>query len=148
MNASTNKSNDIIRYPMVLLDYAEASAMAAGAPTVDSYAAINKVRTRAGLPDLTTGLSATQFRDSVVYERAYEFAGENGIRWFDIVRLQLLPQVIAARDTATLRYGHYGSIIENPIPEKYIADPSHAYLAPIPKSEMDLNPAWKQNPGY
>jgi hypothetical protein len=37
---------------------------------------------------------------------------------------------------------------ENPIPAKYIADPSHAYLAPIPQSEMFLNPTWKQNPGY
>jgi hypothetical protein len=145
MNGSTDKSNDIIRYPMVLLDYAEASAMDAGSPTTNSYYAINMVRTRAGLPDLTPGLSATQFRDSVVYERAYEFAGENGIRWFDIVRLQLLPQVIAARSTIKDRYGWS---IENPIPAKYIADPSHAYLAPIPQGDMNLNPTWKQNPGY
>jgi hypothetical protein len=150
MNASTNKSNDIIRYPMILLDYAEASAMAAGAPTVAGYNAINLVRARAGLPDLTPGLSATQFRDSVVYERAYEFAGENGIRWFDIVRLQLLPQVIAARDTTGIsNYNtYYWQPKENPIPAQYIADPSHAYLAPIPQGEMDLNPTWKQNPGY
>jgi hypothetical protein len=147
MNANTNKSNDIIRYSMVLLDYAEASTMAAGEPTADSYNAINLVRQRAGLPDLTPGLSATQFRDSVVYERAYEFAGENGIRWFDIVRLQLLPQVIAARDT-TGNSGYSWLSKENPIPAKYLADPSHAYLAPIPQSEMDLNPVWKQNPGY
>jgi hypothetical protein len=137
MNASTNKANDIIRYPMMLLDYAEASAMAAGEPTIAGYNAINLVRARAGLPDLTPGLSATQFRDSVVYERAYEFAGENGIRWFDIVRLQMLPQIIAARATR-----------ENPIPEKYITDPSHAYLAPIPQDEMLMNPTWKQNFGY
>jgi hypothetical protein len=121
--------------------------MAAGEPTADSYNAINLVRQRAGLPDLTPGLSATQFRDSVVYERAYEFAGENGIRWFDIVRLQLLPQVIAARDT-TGNSGYSWLSKENPIPAKYLADPSHAYLAPIPQSEMDLNPVWKQNPGY
>jgi hypothetical protein len=149
MSASTDKANDIIRYPMVLLDYAEASAMAAGAPTEDSYNAINLVRTRAGLPNLTPGLSAMQFRDSVVYERAYEFAGENGIRWFDIVRLQILPQVIAARDTTTLYNGGMPRRpLENPIPAKYIADPSHAYLAPIPWNEMQLNPTWKQNPGY
>jgi len=147
MNASTNKSNDIMRYPMVLLDYAEASAMATGAPTTSGYNAINLVRSRAGLPDLTPGLSAAQFRDSVVSERAYEFAGENGIRWFDIVRLQLLPQIIAARDT-TKSGDYYWASRENPIPAKYIADPSHAYLAPIPSSEMQLNPGWKQNPGY
>jgi starch-binding outer membrane protein, SusD/RagB family len=147
MNASTNKSNDIVRYPMVLLDYAEASAMAAGASTSAGYNAVNMVRKRAGLPDLTQGLSAEQFRDSVVNERAYEFAGENGIRWFDIVRLQLLPQIIAARDT-TGSGDNYWPSRENPIPAKYLADPSHAYLAPIPSSEMQLNPGWKQNPGY
>jgi hypothetical protein len=130
---------------MVLLDYAEASAMAAGAPTAEGYNVINLVRKRAGLPDLTPGLSATQFRDSVVYERAYEFAGENGIRWYDIVRLQILSQVIAARETGI--YENWQPK-ENLIPAKYIADPSHAYLAPIPKNEMDLNPTWKQNPGY
>ena len=117
----------------------------AGVPTADSYTSINLVRTRAGLPDLTPGLSATQFRDSVVYERSYEFAGENGIRWFDIVRLQILPQVIAAIETGT--YENWQPK-ENFIPAKYIADPSHAYLAPIPQNEMDLNPTWKQNPGY
>jgi hypothetical protein len=145
MNSSTNKANDIIRYPMVLLDYAEASAMAAGAPTADSYKTINMVRMRAGLPNLTAGLSATQFRDSVVYERAYEFAGENGIRWFDIIRLQLLPQIIATRGTGT--YENWRPV-ENPIPAATIADPSHCYLAPIPQSDMLLNPTWKQNPGY
>jgi hypothetical protein len=146
MNASTNKSNDIMRYPMVLLDYAEASAMATGAPTTSGYNAINLVRSRAGLPDLTPGLSATQFRDSVVLERAYEFAGENGIRWFDIVRLQLLPQIIAARDTGMIE--NYWQPRENQIPAKYIADPSHAYLSPIPWDELQSNPDWKQNPGY
>jgi hypothetical protein len=145
MNASTNKSNDIIRYPMVLLDYAEASAMAAGAPSAASYSAINIVRARAGEPNLTTGLTAVQFQDSVVKERAYEFAGENGMRWFDIVRLQILPQVIAARSTAS---SPDGRIIENPIVSTSLADPSHCYLAPIPQSEMFLNPSWTQNPGY
>ena len=102
---STNKATDIIRYPLVLLCYAEASAMAANAPTPEGYAAINMVRRRAGLPDLKPGLSGTAFRDSVVYERAYEFAGEFGVRWFDIVRLQMLPKIIAVRKS-----------VENPIP--------------------------------
>lgn len=131
---STNKALDIIRYPQVLLDYAEASAMAGGGPTAASYDAINKVRARAGLPDLTPGLSATDFRDSVVHERAYEFAGEFGIRWFDVVRLQLLPTIIAQR-----------SPLENPI---IPTDISTRYLAPIPFNEMLRNPEWTQNPGY
>lgn len=135
INPSTNKATDIIRYPLVLLDYAEASAMTSGSPTAQSYSAINLVRARAGLPNLTAGLSATAFQDSVVHERGYEFAGEFGIRWFDIVRLQILPQVNAAR-----------SPLENPINAS--GDISTKYLAPIPINEMYRNPAWVQNPGY
>src|SRR5260221_1000943 len=102
---STNAETIVSRYAGVLLDFAEASDMAANGPTAASYTAINQVRTRAGLPDLKTGLSGPAFRDSVVYERAYEFAEEFGVRWFDIVRLQLLPQVSASRNP-----------VENPIP--------------------------------
>jgi len=57
------------------------------------------------------------------------------MRWFDIVRLQLLPQVSASRDPA-----------ENPIPGG--VDFNKKYLAPIPFAEMTLNPQWKQNDGY
>jgi len=132
---STNKALDIIRYPQVLLDYAEASDMAGGGPTAAGYAAINLVRARAGEAPLTPGLTQTAFRDAVVYERAYEFAEEFGMRWFDIVRLQLLPAVIAARDPS-----------ENSIPAG--TNVSQRYLAPIPFAEMTLNPQWTQNAGY
>ena len=138
MGPSTDKALDIIRYAMVLLDYAEASCMANGGPTAESYAAINRVRSRAGLPDLATGLSQIAFRDAVVFERAYECAGEFGTRWFDIVRLQLLPQVMAERNTEN----------ENELNPTYVADPSTRYLAPIPFNEMVKNPEWDQNPGY
>jgi hypothetical protein len=135
INPSTNKTTDIIRYPLVLLDYAEASAMATGGPSAAAYAAVNTVRTRAGLPNLAPGLSATDFQKAVVNERGYEFAGEFGIRWFDIVRLQMLPEIIAARGNK-----------ENPI--NFTGDISQRYIAPIPQNEMYRNPAWTQNPGY
>jgi starch-binding outer membrane protein, SusD/RagB family len=134
IHPSTNKALDLIRYPMVLLDFAEATAMTAG-PNGDAYTAINLVRVRAGEQPLPPGLSASDFQDSVVKERAYEFAGETGIRWFDICRLQILPQVIASR-----------SPLENPVnPAVAVQD---AYLSPIPYQEMLLNPSWTQNPGY
>jgi hypothetical protein len=124
-----------MRYPQVLLNYAESSDMSAGGPTAQSYAAINQVRARAGEKPLTPGLTQMAFRDSVVYERAYECAGEFGVRWFDICRLQLLPSIIAVRDPS-----------ENPIPAG--TNVQEKYLAPIPYAEMVLNPAWQQNPGY
>ena len=135
IHPSTNKVMDFIRYPMVLLDFAEASAMSTGAPSSDAYAAINLVRQRAGEPNLVAGLSAQAFRDSVVAERGWEFAGENGMRWFDIVRLQILPQINAAR-----------SPLENPINTS--GNLSQKYIAPIPISDMNNDPNWIQNPGY
>jgi starch-binding outer membrane protein, SusD/RagB family len=135
INPSTNKAMDFIRYPMVLLDYAEADDMANGGPSSAGYNAVNLVRQRAGLPNLTAGLSQTDFRDSIVQERAWEFAGESGMRWFDIVRLQLLPQINAARNS-----------LENPINTTYPI--ATRYLAPIPLSDLTNDPNWTQNAGY
>jgi hypothetical protein len=132
---STNEETIISRYPGVLLDYAEAADMSGSGPSAAAYTAINQVRARAGELPLTAGLSQIAFRDSVVFERAYEFAEEFGVRWFDIVRLQLLPQVAASRDP-----------VENPIPGG--TNFSQKYWAPIPNAEMLLNPGWKQNDGY
>jgi hypothetical protein len=135
INPSTNKAMDFVRYPMVLLDYAEASDMAGNGPSAAAYNAVNLVRTRAGLPNLTPGLSQTAFRDSVVQERAWEFAGENGVRWFDVVRLQMLPQIIAARNPLENPIN-----TSNPLPTRYIA--------PIPIQDMNNDPNWTQNANY
>ncbi|NLR77193.1 RagB/SusD family nutrient uptake outer membrane protein [Chitinophaga eiseniae] len=136
---STNKTTDVIRYAETLLTYAEAAAMSEGNPSAKAYSAVNEVRHRAGLPPLTPGLPAAAFRDSVVYERAYEFAGEFGQRWFDIVRLQLLPKVLAARSTTAE---------QNKINSNSLTNPGPRYLAPIPFGDLSLSPGWTQNPGY
>lgn len=77
----------MIRYAHVLLIYAEAQARATGTPDDAAYAAVNAVRSRAGLSSLSTGLSGQDFATAVVQERAWEFAGEWN-RWFDLVRLE------------------------------------------------------------
>ena len=139
-NASTNKTTDIVRFAETLLIYAEASTMAANAVPDDAYEALNRVRHRAGLDDIAAGLSATAFRDSVVNERKYEFAGEFGQRWFDIVRLQLLPQVIARRDPNEFK--------DLPLNPDAVANPGPKYLAPIPFRDLNLSKGWLQNPSY
>ena len=65
------------------------------------------------------------------------FGAELGTRWFDIQRLQLLPQIIAAR-----------SPLDNPISSANLAGIQNKYYAPIPVNEMLKNPQWTQNPGY
>jgi hypothetical protein len=88
----------IIRYAEVLLIYAESKAMSDG-PDASAYEAINLVRNRAGLSDLVPGLTATTFRDSVINERKWEFAGnEPNSRWFDMVRTETVEEATSKRD--------------------------------------------------
>jgi hypothetical protein len=82
----------VFRYSDALLRRAEA-LWRLGRST-DALAALNQVRKRADLPDLT-GLSGTALRDAIVQERAWELGGE-GHRWFDLKRFGLATQTIAA----------------------------------------------------
>jgi hypothetical protein len=125
---STHKANNwwssattfLIRYSEVLLTYAEAEAMSAG-PDAGAYEAIRQVRARAGLNPLTAGLSQTDFRDSVVAERGWEFTGELGIRWFDLVRTETVQKANALRDPSE------APLINQP------SDANHTYYwAPVP----------------
>ncbi|WP_140939216.1 RagB/SusD family nutrient uptake outer membrane protein [Sphingobacterium lumbrici] len=84
----------VIRYAEVLLTYAEAK-IESGQIDQSVYDAINKVRERAGMPQVnaTTHSGQTAMRELVRRERRVELAGE-GLRWFDIVRWQIGPEVI------------------------------------------------------
>ena len=111
----------VIRYAEVLLTYAEAKAMSSG-PDATAYAAINEVRTRAGLPNLASGLSQTAFKDAVIAERGWEFAGgEPAARWFDLIRTETVAKANANRDPSE------PALINSP------NDTNHNfYWAPIP----------------
>jgi hypothetical protein len=120
-----NNNWPFLRFADVLLMYAEAVNEVTG-PSADAYAAINRVRKRAKLPDLTAGLSQQAFRDSVLEERSYELSFE-GHRWFDLVRRGRLVETMQA--------------LGKPVTQKHT-------LYPIPATQIILNPALKQNPGY
>lgn len=117
----TSATLPLLRYAQVLLTYAEAEARADNAPNAQAYTCINAIRTRAGLAPFS-GMNASDFVDSVVAERGWEFAGEY-LRWFDIQRLQLLPQINAARNPA----------------ENAVIGPVK-YTFPIPGGDVLLNP--------
>lgn len=92
----------LIRYSEVLLWYAEASARATGAASADAYNCINRVRNRAGLPNLTEGLSGEAFADSVVKEHGWEVAGywvALVTRRADQLRTNTLKNTFAVRAT-------------------------------------------------
>ncbi|SEA87731.1 RagB/SusD domain-containing protein [Chitinophaga terrae (ex Kim and Jung 2007)] len=111
---ATSANSPIIRYSDILLVYAEACG-----PTADGYAAINKIRARAGIGDLQPGLNAATFRNAVLQERAWELAFE-GNRLFDLRRTHNMEKVLVQQ---------YGKVIT-----------SGAYFFPIPQRELDTNP--------
>lgn len=119
----------VIRYAEVLLTYAEAEDMSTG-PDDRAYDAINLVRHRAGLSNLQSGLSQTAFRDSVIAERGWEFAGpEPAQRWFDLLRTETVAKANANRNSG-----------EEPL-KGIPNDNSHTfYWAPIPINDSQLNP--------
>jgi len=127
--ANGDGSNNFIllRYADVLLMYAEAMyALQEG--STDAYGAINRIRSRAGLSDLTPGLTQAQFRDSILQERRLELAFE-GHRRYDLVRS---GKLIDAMKT------------QNP---GIVVEPRH-YLYPIPQTERDANILLDQNDNY
>lgn len=85
-----------LRLAEIYLTYAEALNEANG-PTDEAFEAINKVRSRVGLGDLTSASIKTkeEFREAVLTERALEFGYEE-IRWYDITR-HLLDDVFTKR---------------------------------------------------
>ena len=94
------------------LTYAEAAG-----PTTASYNLINQIRNRAGLGNLTPGLSVENFRLAVWNERAFELALE-GNRLYDLRRFNKVSQVV---------------------PEAAGITAEQAAFYPIPQTEIDLN---------
>lgn len=82
----------ILRYADVLLIYAEAANMAESGPSQAAYDAVNAVRQRAGLADLSSGMSQSDFDKAVLDERNWELAFE-GNRWHDLVRRKMVVEV-------------------------------------------------------
>ena len=120
----SSKDVHYIRYAEVLLIYAEALNEAEGKPSAEAYAAIDKVRERAGitlLRNLNPNLSQDEFREYVFEERRKELVFEFQ-RWFDLARRgsdYYVQKLKASGKTSAL--------------------PKHIHF-PIPQRELDLNP--------
>ena len=124
---SSGNNYRMIRYADVLLMYAE--ALNAVGRTTDAYQYVNRVRTRAGLANLPTGMTQARFFIQMKHERVTELSGE-GWRWADLLRWNDLSTALAARD-----------------PEFTNFQDRNKYY-PIPQSDIDLNPNLTQNTGF
>lgn len=88
------QSFPLIRYAEVLLTYAEAKNEASG-PDASVYAALDSIRSRAGMPfvDPTVYNNQAALRTLIQNERRIELAGE-GTRYFDIRRWGIAASVM------------------------------------------------------
>lgn len=156
-------STILIRYAEVLLNYAEAK-IESSQLDASVYEAINKVRLRAHMPEITPGKTQAELRSIVRKERKVEFAGE-GLRYFDILRWGIAEQVLNGPCYGRIPTGLLASapaIDENGTPD-YSGVSNHAqmrvvqvrsfdkgknYLWPIPGIELETNKNLTQNTGY
>lgn len=121
----------VLRYADVLLMYAE--ALNEQGQTAQAIPFINQVRARARLAPYAGAASQTAVRAEILKQRALEF-GLEGQRWNDLTRQGLLQS-----DLAGLRQ-------RDPDFNNFVTGRSQ--LLPIPQSEVLLNSAVRQNPGY
>ncbi|MEL7117947.1 MAG: RagB/SusD family nutrient uptake outer membrane protein [Bacteroidota bacterium] len=119
----------VLRYADLLLMLAEAENEVNG-PTATAYDAINQIRARVNMPDVTPALSQDEFREEVIHERRVELAFEQQ-RWFDLMTLGIADEKINGINQFDLSF----------LPNKQ-------ELFPIPQTEIDLNPNLTQNQGY
>ncbi len=113
--------------------------------------AVNAVRKRAGLPDVVA--SGSDLLEAIKHERRIELAFEEH-RYYDVRRWKDAPKYFgrAVHSVMIKKYpdGHKTyepSSIRNAVGGDRKWD-DKMYWLPIPKSEMDKNPNFVQNPGY
>lgn len=94
-----NLNIPIIRYADVLLMYAETQNYLNGAPTAQATAALQQVRTRAGIGSLAIPTGQQAFENAIVQERKWEFAGEFNLRT-DLIRMNRIASEIEATKLA------------------------------------------------
>jgi hypothetical protein len=126
----------IQRYADVLLIYAEAVNAGGAATAGTAEAALNQVRSRAGITAVS-GLSSSALTDSIRLERRREFAFE-GQRWFDLSRWGLLDATVRAKTT------QMGTLF----PGETTVHGATSSLFPIPSGQINSNPLLTQNPGW
>ncbi|GAB3512366.1 RagB/SusD family nutrient uptake outer membrane protein [Spirosoma knui] len=147
-NFASGLNLHLIRYAEVLLMYAEAK-QSLGQMNADVWdRTIRPLRQRAGFTDAAalsfpTSGDLTQI---IRRERRAEFAME-GLRIDDIRRWKIAEVVLNG-------YAHGARFGDPTVDNGYIRaqrrqfDPAKNYLWPIPASELNLNKALTQNPGY
>lgn len=143
-----------IRYAEILLNKAEAAANLGQLATARQ--ALNKVRSRVGMPDVTTSNQAELLKE-IRQEREVELAFEE-FRYFDVRRWKIAPEVYTPAHKVRIegeldpngemlvdnRYNFKYNVTQ--VDERQWND--RAYFLPISQDEINKNSKLVQNPGY
>lgn len=162
-NNTDNEWNSInivipyLRLADVYLMYAEAVVQGYGTPQssqlggLTAVAALDKVRVRATLPGVDARFTSSKevFMGELMRERAVELAFE-GLRWHDLRRWKVADQVKYREKTAIdFDRGSNGKPIN--LRERVVVtrafEKKHNWL-PLPNNQVNLYPAFGQNPGW
>ncbi len=162
-NNTDNEWNSIniiipyLRLADVYLMYAEAVLHGYGTPQssypgyLTAEAAVNIVRTRAGVPAVDASYTGTKdaFMEELMRERAVELAFE-GLRWHDLRRWNLAGEKKYKEKTVIdFDRGSNGkpiNLIERVVVTRAF-EKKHNWL-PLPTNQVNLYPTFGQNPGW
>lgn len=155
VNHSTSAKQTVpwrfFRYAEVLLNYAEASIELG--EEADARDAINQIRRRAGMPEITE--SGEALKERYRNERRIELAFEEH-RYWDVRRWKIAPQAYEDAQGIQIRVeatnyqdrSTYFNYQYTPIFIQERGWQDRAYFVPIPNDEMQRNHLLVQNPGY
>lgn len=145
------------RYAEILLNFAEAANEAYGpdavpsGSTLSARTAINQIRSRPGInmPDLPSGLSQSQMRDAVRYERRVELAFEEH-RFYDVRRWKIAEVTENKPAGGVIITKSNGNFIYTPkVALDGRAFATKHYWLPIPRAEILASGGQlQQNSGY
>lgn len=162
-NNTDNEWNNInivipyLRLADVYLMYAEAVLQGYGSPqsshpgSLTAISAVNKIRERAGVPNVDVRYlgSKDEFMSELMRERAVELAFE-GLRWHDLRRWMIADQKKYVEKTV-IDFDRGGNGKPLNLRERVVVtrvfEKKHNWL-PLPTSQVNLYPAFGQNPGW
>jgi hypothetical protein len=162
-NNTDNEWNNInivvpyLRLADAYLMYAEAALQGYGTPQsshpgyLTAEAAVNKIRQRAGVPNVDARflISKEAFMGELMRERAVELAFE-GLRWHDLRRWMIADQKKYTEKTVIdfdrADDGKPINLRERVVVTR-VFEKKHNWL-PLPNNQVNLYPAFGQNPGW
>jgi hypothetical protein len=136
----------VFRLGEIYLNYAEAEAELGQTATALTY--LNKIRERAGMPDVVSP-GGTDLIQKIQQERRVELCFE-GHRFFDLRRWGIADQgagdalgiIITPTNAQNTTFSYQVDTVQTRVWQQSF------YFYPIPRSEIQADPQLTQNPGY